>query len=155
QEPRGGGARERWVAGQRREVHAVPDRHGALYRSQRDHGRSGTATVPGALDHRCRGSSARSAGRSRRHPPPVSTLARARSSPTTAKASERSSAPKFARLGLATDWDFLLHLPLRYVDETRVTPIAELTGGEEAQVEGTIAASEISYRGRRQLTARL
>jgi len=82
-------------------------------------------------------------------------LARARSSPPTAKASERSSAAKLARLGLATDWDFLLHLPLRYVDETRVTPIAEVTAGEEAQVEGTIVASEISYRGRRQLTARL
>jgi ATP-dependent DNA helicase RecG len=82
-------------------------------------------------------------------------LARARSPAATAKASERSSAAKLARLGLATDWDFLLHLPLRYVDETRLTPIADLRGGEEAQVEGTIVASEISYRGRRQLTARL
>src|SRR5262249_4617112 len=52
-------------------------------------------------------------------------------------------------------WDLLLHLPLRYVDETRITPIADLTAGPELQVEGTVAACEISYRGRRQLTARL
>jgi ATP-dependent DNA helicase RecG len=36
-----------------------------------------------------------------------------------------------------------------------VTPIGELAGGVEAQVEGTIAAAEVSYRGRRQLSARL
>ena len=82
-------------------------------------------------------------------------MARARSSSPSAKTTESGVAAKLARLGLATDWDFLLHLPLRYVDETRVTPIDQLQGGEEAQVEGTIVASEISYRGRRQLTARL
>jgi ATP-dependent DNA helicase RecG len=82
-------------------------------------------------------------------------LALARSTPASVKATESGIATKLARLGLATDWDFLLHLPLRYVDETRLTPIAELAGGEEAQVEGQIAAAEISYRGRRQLTARL
>ncbi|HTT10640.1 MAG TPA: ATP-dependent DNA helicase RecG [Burkholderiaceae bacterium] len=82
-------------------------------------------------------------------------MARARPSPASTKATDSGSAAKLARLGLATDWDLLLHLPLRYVDETRVTPIAELAGGEEAQVEGDIVASEISYRGRRQLTARL
>ncbi len=82
-------------------------------------------------------------------------MARARSSSASSKAADGSIAAKLARLGLATDWDFLLHLPLRYIDETRVTPIAQLEGGVEAQVEGTIAASEIRYRGRRQLTARL
>jgi ATP-dependent DNA helicase RecG len=81
-------------------------------------------------------------------------LARTRVS-STARASDGGIAAKLARLGLAKDWDFLLHLPLRYVDETRVTPIGELEGGIEAQVEGTIVASEISYRGRRQLSARL
>jgi ATP-dependent DNA helicase RecG len=82
-------------------------------------------------------------------------LARARSSTSSTKATDSGIATKLARLGLASDWDFLLHLPLRYIDETRVTPIAELAGGDEAQVEGTIVASEITYRGRRQLSARL
>ena len=60
-----------------------------------------------------------------------------------------------ARLGLKRDWDFLLHLPLRYEDETHVTPIVALVPGIEAQVEGEIVACEIAYRGRRQLVARL
>ena len=82
-------------------------------------------------------------------------MARARVSSPSPKATDSGIAAKLARLGLAADWDFLLHLPLRYVDETRLTPIADLVGGAEAQIEGTIVASEISYRGRRQLTARL
>ena len=66
-----------------------------------------------------------------------------------------SQPTKLARLGLRTDWDFLLHLPLRYEDETRITPIAGLQPGEDAQVEGEIVASEVSFRGRRQLNVRL
>lgn len=60
-----------------------------------------------------------------------------------------------AKLGLRGDWDFLLHLPLRYEDETRITPIAQLAAGAEAQVEGEIVDVEIARRGRRQLIARL
>ena len=66
-----------------------------------------------------------------------------------------SRAARLARLGLKTDWDFLLHLPLRYEDETRITPIAELPLGIEAQAEGTIESCEVVFRGRRQLQARL
>ncbi len=64
-------------------------------------------------------------------------------------------AAQLARLGLRTDWDFVLHLPLRYVDETRVVPIAELRVGEEAQVEGEVVAAQVVHRGRRQLLVRL
>jgi ATP-dependent DNA helicase RecG len=60
-----------------------------------------------------------------------------------------------AKLGLKTDWDFLLHLPLRYEDETQLTPIADLVAGTDAQVEGVITACEATFRGRRQLVARL
>ncbi|HEU0204676.1 MAG TPA: ATP-dependent DNA helicase RecG, partial [Burkholderiaceae bacterium] len=59
------------------------------------------------------------------------------------------------RLGLNTDWDFLLHLPLRYEDETRVTPIARIEPGADAVVEGTVVRSEVTFRGRRQFVARL
>jgi ATP-dependent DNA helicase RecG len=62
---------------------------------------------------------------------------------------------RLARLGLRSDWDFVLHLPLRYEDETRVTPIAQLTANAEALVEGEIVAAEVAYRGRRQLNVRL
>ena len=45
----------------------------------------------------------------------------------------------------------MLHLPLRYEDETQVTPIAQLVAGHEAQVEGEVIAADVVYRGRRQL----
>ncbi|MGZ9029869.1 MAG: ATP-dependent DNA helicase RecG [Burkholderiaceae bacterium] len=60
-------------------------------------------------------------------------------------------AAKLARAGLTRDWDYVLHLPLRYEDETRVTPIAELVPGSEAQVEVEVVTADIVYRGRRQL----
>jgi ATP-dependent DNA helicase RecG len=64
-------------------------------------------------------------------------------------------AKRLARLGLKTDWDYLLHLPLRYEDETQITPIADLPLGVEAQAEGVIESCEVVFRGRRQLLARL
>jgi len=67
----------------------------------------------------------------------------------------RSRQARLVRLGLRTDWDFLLHLPLRYEDETCITPIADLQPGTDAQVEGEITASQVAYRGRRQLNVRL
>ncbi len=67
------------------------------------------------------------------------------------------SAPQKAliKLGLARDIDLALHLPLRYEDETRITPLGAAREGEGAQVEGTITACEIAYRPRRQLVATL
>jgi ATP-dependent DNA helicase RecG len=60
-------------------------------------------------------------------------------------------ASKLARAGLKSDWDFVLHLPLRYEDETRITPIAELVVGTEQQVDAEVIAADVVYRGRRQL----
>ncbi|MCU0765022.1 MAG: ATP-dependent DNA helicase RecG [Burkholderiaceae bacterium] len=68
-------------------------------------------------------------------------------------AAERRSPAE--RLGLKRDWDFLLHLPLRYIDETQVTPISSLATGAEQQVEGEVVACEVAMRGRRQLLVRL
>jgi ATP-dependent DNA helicase RecG len=58
-------------------------------------------------------------------------------------------------MGLVRDWDFLLHLPLRYVDETRIVPIDALVVGEQGQVEGEIADVQVAVRRRRQLLVRL
>ncbi|MGE5339026.1 MAG: ATP-dependent DNA helicase RecG [Gemmatimonadota bacterium] len=71
------------------------------------------------------------------------------------KPAARSMATRLATLGLKSDWDYVLHLPLRYEDETQLTPIASLAAGGEAQVEGEIVAAEVVYRGRRQLVVRL
>jgi ATP-dependent DNA helicase RecG len=64
-------------------------------------------------------------------------------------------ADKFARLGLARDDDLVLHLPLRYEDHTRLTPLASLRAGDTAQVDGIVARSEVQYRPRRQLVCLL
>ena len=55
------------------------------------------------------------------------------------KAAARS-APQRAmdKLGLVRDIDLALHLPLRYEDETRLTPIAARREGDSAQVEGVV-----------------
>ncbi len=59
------------------------------------------------------------------------------------------------KLGLRRDIDLALHIPLRYEDETRLTPIAELHDGVPAQVEGTVQRCEIQQRNRRQLLVTL
>ncbi len=45
---------------------------------------------------------------------------------------------RLAKIGLVRDWDYVLHLPLRYEDETKITPIAQLRGGLIAQCEGEV-----------------
>ncbi len=64
-------------------------------------------------------------------------------------------AGRLARLGLKSDSDFVLHLPLRYEDETRITALADARPGVAAQFEVEVVASEIAYRPRRQLIARV
>ena len=62
-------------------------------------------------------------------------------------------AASLARLGLHGAMDFVLHLPMRYVDETDIAPIqqAALCGGQSLQIEGVVISCEVSYRPRRQL----
>jgi ATP-dependent DNA helicase RecG len=55
------------------------------------------------------------------------------------------------RVGLVTLQDLWFHLPLRYEDRTRITPIRDLRNGEAAQVQGRIEAIEKSFRYRPQL----
>ncbi len=59
------------------------------------------------------------------------------------------------KLGLRSDIDLALHLPMRYEDETRLSPIAALRDGSVAQVEGVVAECRIESRPRRQLVVRL
>lgn len=62
---------------------------------------------------------------------------------------------RLGKLGLQTVEDLLLHLPLRYVDETHLTPIRDLRIGEQAQVEGEIIHAETQYRPRKALIGQL
>jgi ATP-dependent DNA helicase RecG len=62
-----------------------------------------------------------------------------------------SLAQSLHRLGLACVQDLWFHLPLRYEDRTRITPIRDLRAGESAQVEGVVEAVERGFRYRPQL----
>lgn len=62
------------------------------------------------------------------------------------------------KLGIRREFDLVLHLPLRYEDETRLTPIAQASATQLAtpvQVEGRVLGAEVMYRPRRQLVARI
>jgi len=58
---------------------------------------------------------------------------------------------KIAKLGIHRDLDLVLHLPLRYLDETHIYPIAHAPYGQLAQVEGVVVHAEVRFRPRRQL----
>ena len=77
--------------------------------------------------------------------------------PETTPERREKSAPQKAmeKLGLVRDIDLALHLPHRYEDETRITPISALRDGDTAQVEGTVRDCQVQFRPRRQLVVRL
>ncbi|MDO4936901.1 MAG: ATP-dependent DNA helicase RecG [Sutterellaceae bacterium] len=52
---------------------------------------------------------------------------------------------RLARLGLVNDWDYVLHLPLRYEDRTQVTPISALVPESYAQIQGTVTHTETKF----------
>lgn len=60
-----------------------------------------------------------------------------------------------SKLGLHSVQALLLHLPLRYIDETHITAVRDLRVGESVQVEGEIVHAEVSYKPRKALLARL
>jgi ATP-dependent DNA helicase RecG len=64
-------------------------------------------------------------------------------------------ADKLKTLGLLTQADLVLHLPLRFEDETRITPIADAVPGANAQFDVTVVSCEIAYRPKRQLVCRV
>ena len=58
---------------------------------------------------------------------------------------------KLSRLGITNKFELLLHLPLRYEDETHIYPINDAPGGKAVQVEGQIIHNEVLSQPRRQL----
>jgi len=60
-----------------------------------------------------------------------------------------------AKLGISGPGDLLLHLPLRYEDETRLSAIAQIWPGATAQAEGEVISAEVQFRPRRQLIAQI
>src|SRR5690554_2523807 len=62
---------------------------------------------------------------------------------------------KLNRLGLRSVEDILFHLPLRYQDRTRVTPIGALRPGLDAVIEGVVVAADVVMGRRRSLLCRI
>ena len=63
-----------------------------------------------------------------------------------------ATATKLAKLGLTRDADLILHLPLRWEDETHITPIRDLLPGQTAQIQAVVRDAKVVYRPRRMLT---
>ncbi|HRH80250.1 MAG TPA: ATP-dependent DNA helicase RecG [Thiobacillaceae bacterium] len=59
------------------------------------------------------------------------------------------------RLGLPDPQALILHLPLRYEDETHLTPLAQAMPGEAVLVEGLVVHAEVQPRPRRQLVVQV
>ncbi|HNJ76727.1 MAG TPA: ATP-dependent DNA helicase RecG [Azospira sp.] len=64
-------------------------------------------------------------------------------------------AEKLRKLGLVRNDDLVLHLPLRYEDETVLSAIADAPYGEPVQVEARVVDVSVQFRPRRQLVARV
>jgi ATP-dependent DNA helicase RecG len=64
-------------------------------------------------------------------------------------------ADKLLHLGIVRLSDLVLHLPLRYEDETRITPIHEALSGDTVQIEGTVVKTEVKFRPGRQLVSEI
>ena len=66
-----------------------------------------------------------------------------------------SMAKKLERLHIHTVEDVLFHLPMRYEDRTRISPIGSLHPGDHAVVEGEVQLTELKFGKRRMLLSRI
>jgi len=64
-------------------------------------------------------------------------------------------ASKLSRLSITSVQDLLFHLPLRYMDRTRVTPIAAIQPLSNVVVEAEVKASSVVFGRRRSLMCRV
>ncbi|MGE5525951.1 MAG: ATP-dependent DNA helicase RecG [Rhodospirillaceae bacterium] len=67
----------------------------------------------------------------------------------------KATAGKLAKLGILSKFDLVLHLPLRYDDETRVYAITEAPAGQAVLVEGEVVECDVKFRPRRQLVCHM
>jgi len=65
------------------------------------------------------------------------------------------NAERLQKIGVSTVQDVLFHLPARYQDRTRVTPIGRLRPGEQAVIEAEVELADIRFGRRRSLLVRM
>ncbi|HEV7801234.1 MAG TPA: OB-fold nucleic acid binding domain-containing protein, partial [Burkholderiales bacterium] len=68
---------------------------------------------------------------------------------------QKATLDKLVRLGITRAFDLVLHLPLRYDDETRIYPISEAPSAQDVMVEGRVVETDVKYRPRRQLVSHI
>src|SRR6185312_5570556 len=107
---------------------------GQFRQGERNHGEVFRTALSGARRRRRGSPAARRAGRGRRHPGARIAKVSAPKQPATLQS-------RLAKLGLTRRFDLVLHLPLRYEDETRLASIAAASSAlseEPVQVEGKV-----------------
>ncbi len=62
---------------------------------------------------------------------------------------------KLERIGICKVQDLLFHLPYRYIDRTRITPIGTLRPGHHAYIQGEIELTQVRFGKRRSLLCRI
>ena len=55
---------------------------------------------------------------------------------------------RLAKLNISSKFDLVLHLPLRYDDETHVYPVKDAPAGRDVLIEATVVETDIKYRPR-------
>ena len=74
---------------------------------------------------------------------------------TTLKGVGPSMEAKLAKLGIHSLRELLFHLPSRYQDRTRITPISTLRPGDNVVIEGEVQHTEIKFGKRRMLLSHI
>ncbi|MBZ0105996.1 MAG: ATP-dependent DNA helicase RecG [Sulfuricella denitrificans] len=67
----------------------------------------------------------------------------------------KAAREKLAKLGIHSPFGLLLHLPLRYQDETHLYSVADAPLGQMVQVEGTVTHASVTYKPRKMLTVKM
>ena len=62
---------------------------------------------------------------------------------------------KLEKLGLRRAFDLVLHLPLRYEDETKLVRLSDAPSGETVQIEAEVEEAGIKFRPKRMLVCRV
>lgn len=71
------------------------------------------------------------------------------------KGAGAATVARLEKLGVSSVFDLLLHVPLRYEDRSRLTPLGALQAGTSAKICGQVQVTEITRGGRRSLVCRL
>ena len=66
-----------------------------------------------------------------------------------------AAAAKLAKLGLHNLEDLLFHLPFRYEDRTRISPIGSLRPETGGVIEGQVRAADVIFGRRRSLLCKV